>query len=221
MAWVVPGILGAAGLVSQREQGRRQQNAMNDANALNAQGLALTNEVNANKLDSMRRIRALIDGRDYGGETKRSVDRASEVSDFALGKALRRFQADWLRGGGSVGGSTEESVRRQGVTRGVMDPLREFVAQRVAGEHQSKMADEMAYQGIPTGGMADNYFRSAQMSAGNSGAGANYGPSLSMLMRAIQGMMAKPNNRRADQVAGITDLAPDGTTSGYDGWVTV
>jgi len=220
MGWIVPGVLGAAGLLQQREQGRRQQNAMNDANSLNAQGLALTNELNTNKLDSMRRLRQLIDSRDYAGETKRSVDRASEVSNFALGKALRSFQADWLRGGGSIGGSTEESVRRQGVTRGIMDPLREFIAQRVAGEHQAKVGDEMAYQGIPTGGMADNYFRAAQSSAGNARPGANYGPSLSMLIRALQGMGAKPNDRRANQVAGITDLAPDGTTSGYDGWVT-
>lgn len=173
MAWVAPTVLGAAGLY---------QSSRNAASAAKAQreGLNLEKILAEFKQKGMGHLMDLAEHYDPAAETKIAVDRANESAGYSLETALRNLRARDASVGALPGQSSEQGVSMQGVTNRVLDPLRDFVANRASSETERKMnAFRMAMDSAP-GQLGSNYFQLA------SSMPSDMGGSLSMLLQGLR-----------------------------------
>lgn len=192
-AVAIPAVLSGIGILSANEQARKQRNMQEQALQQQQQGLDKANESQKPVTEALYEMLRLARGYDPGRETDIAVQRAADVTEHSLDRALRGLDARYRTGGGTPGLSSEFNVQARGLTDRVTDPLREFVANQRVNEFAKRMAAFQAVNGGNTGNLASNYFQAAQNSANMSQMfQPQYGASLSLLGNALQNLFNKP-----------------------------
>lgn len=187
--------LGALGLLQANEHARKQGNLQNQALAQQQAAINSAEAGNKPVVEALAEMLAMARKYDPGRETQIAVDRASEVTENTLAKALGGLNARYRAAGGVPGLSSEFNVKAQGLTNRVTDPLREFVANQKVNEFAKKLAAFQAVNGGNPGNLAANYFNAAAQNAALSQAYApNYGPGLNLLSNALQQLFNKPGS---------------------------
>lgn len=192
-AVAIPAILGGIGLLSANEQARKQQRLQEQALQQQQQGLSSAEEANRPIKAALDEMLRMAQQYDPGRETDIAVQRAADVTENSLNRALRGLDSTYRSGGGTPGLSSEFNVQSRGLTDRVTDPLREFVANQRVNEFAKKMAAFQAVNGGNAGNLASNYFQAAQNSAGMSQMyQPQYGAGLNLLGNALQNLFNKP-----------------------------
>lgn len=187
----IPGLLGVLGLVQGQDQARRQQNMQNKALSQQEQGLYWQNQFNEAMFPAFQKLIGLAQNYDPEKEAVGTVNRAQGLFEGGLAKALNKYNADYARGGGNPGQSTEETVGRQGAINAASGPFQEFMLNATADPTLKKAQLLQVIQGIPAGSLTRSYFDSASQLAGMSQMyNTNMGGSLNLLSQLFDKMFA-------------------------------
>lgn len=151
---LVPGILGAVGLMQSNKQQKKQTKAITKASDAQA-------ELSAIQKEALDKLRSIAEGYNPGKETDAAVGYASDVAGANLDKALRRLRVGY--GGGNPSGDTNFHISAQRAANDVYDPLKAFAADRKASETARTAALWQTILGVPAGQMADSYWKTAAM----------------------------------------------------------
>lgn len=188
--------LGAAGLLQNHEQGRRQQNAQGDANALGWEGLNWQKDMFRQfKQPGLEALMRLAQNYDPVGESRAATDHASTVAQEAIGRALRGFNVRQAAGGGTPGNSSLEGAQRSATMRPIAQMLAGIVAD-AAGNQTARKAQmwQAALGQAPAGDVAQSYFQMANQLAQSAARmpGGDFGPSSQLLSQALGGFFNRP-----------------------------
>lgn len=168
--------LGAAGLLSQHEQQRRATNQANKANDYNDRAVSLQEDQYYNYLKpTLEKLMSLSNSYDPVAEGAAGVNQAKRTTEETIQNALKGLRADYAKGGGVPGQSTEYGVRAQGMTNRAADPLRAYLAEAMSNPTQKKIQMMMSVLGqAPAGGLTNAYFNAAGNAANMVGPGGDF-----------------------------------------------
>ena len=213
-------VLPALGLLANMDANRRQQNANNRALDAQSRAVALQEQqYNQFTRPSLERLMGLAQAYDPVAESRAGVQAAERSANDSIGRALRQHEVNYRLGGGTPGQTTNYAARQAATVRPIAQRLSDIVADAMSNQTAKKMQMFQAVLGqAPAGALSNAYFQNADMlarMAGNTQGGDFSGVSrmLADVMRPRQGGSGGRGDYR------IQDLAPDGTTSGRDGYV--
>lgn len=168
--------LGAAGLFANRDAQRKQQNAQNKANDYNSRAVALEEDkYNTFSRPALEKMWSLFQNYDPAREGQAGVQQATAQTEETIQNALKGLRADYAKGGGTPGQSSEYGVRAQGMTNRAADPLRAYLAEAAGNPTQKKMQMLMAVLGQASpGNMSSTYFNAAQNASALGGPGGDF-----------------------------------------------
>ena len=201
---IVPGVLGALGLM----QGNQQANAQRRTQE---KGLASAEKNDAAAQEIRDILKGIADKYNPREVTDQSIGHASDVAGATLDKSLRGLTSRY--GGDNPGGDTGFSLSAQRATNDVLDPLKLFAAQERSMEASRKADMYQRVLGVPPSQMSDAYFKSASMMPRTDPTG-----SLAMLSQSIQRMLNPTGGAggRGDYSSPINDYGGKNEEEIYD-----
>ena len=206
---IVPGVLGALGLMQSGRQATDQNRATNRA-------LSTAEGDSARKGEMYDILKKLADEYDPKKQTETSVNYASDVAGQTLEKALRGISTNYS--GANPGGDTAFHISGQRAANDALDPLKAFAANESAMEPMRKAEMYQRATNAPTGNLSDSYFRAASMMPRSNPAG-----SLNLLSQALQGWLSPQGgaggtgDQAGSNASGGTE--PGQVTNNWD-WLT-
>jgi hypothetical protein len=196
--------LGIIGMIQQKQQQDKQ-------NDLIKKGMKMDDAIKGRVNEGLGELQDLARGYDPRAETTAAIADASKVTGDTLERSMRNLVAEYSKGGGIPGLSSEWNVKTQGLTNRVTDPLRRFAAERAAGDTQRKMNAWSQAIGAAPGNFGDSYFKAAQMVNVPNGAG-----SFQALLQGLMSMGKKGSGGSGD-VRGAAGSAIGGIGAGLAG----
>lgn len=192
-SWVVPTVLGIAGLKQSSDQAKAQQKAAKKAGKV-------SDLVGNEQLKALQSLNELAANYDPKAETQAAVDQASKTAAQTLEQAFANLRAKR----GSYTGDTEYAVSAQRGVNDSLDPLKLFAANEAIQEPWRKAQMHQMVLGAPTGQIADNYFKSSAILPKS-----DPSASLSVLAQALTRMLAGNSKAggRGDTYAGGSDAS--------------
>lgn len=184
--------LGAAGLLMNQDQGRRQQNAQNDANALGWEGLNWQKDMFRRFQEpGLQALLGMAQNYDPVAESRAATDYAGQRAGEALDTALRGFRVSQARGGATPGNSSMDAALQARAMQPATTMLAGINAD-AAGNATAKRAAmwQAALGQAPAGNIGQSYFQMANQLANSAQSmpGANYAPSSQLLAQGLQGL---------------------------------
>lgn len=195
---IIPGILGAVGLLQANKQQKAQTNAVKKA------GKA-SERISNMQFDVMEMLKQLSDNYDPAKETADATEFGKKQAGATLERSLAGVRTRY--GGGNPSGDTNFHVSAQNATDSVLGPLAAWSADRKASETARKAGLYQAVLGVPAGQLRDSYFKTAALTPGGNPAG-----SAMMLAQSLQGLFGNqnPQNNSLGAQAGGSDASTGG-----------
>lgn len=181
--------LGAAGLLQNSNAQRKQNQLQNKA-------LSLEEQKAAREQAAFDEAMRLYQNYDPVREAQPLIDNASKQTQATIEKALRKFNTQYLTGGGTPGQTSLFNARAQGITDRAADPLRAYIAEVTANPTMKKVQMLMSALGAaPTGSLSQAYWKAADRAPS-----ADYTPSIQMLAQVLQSLQSRGAGGRGDYV---------------------
>lgn len=204
---LVPGILGAVGLLQANKQQKEQTKAVKKA------GKA-SERISNMQFDVMDLLKQLATDYNPAQETADATEFGKKQAGATLEQALAGVRTRY--GGGNPSGDTNFHIGAQSATDDVLGPLAAWSADRKAGETMRKAGLFQTVLGVPAGQLTDSYFKTAAMTPGG-----NAGPSALMLSQSLQGLFGQnqnPVNNSLGAQSGGSDASTGGSAPAGIDW---
>lgn len=207
--------LGAAGLFANQDASRRANNAQKRAGDYNERAVQMEEDRYFNySKPTMDRLMSLVSNYDPVAEGRSGVEHAKATTEETIQNALKGLRADYAKGGGTPGQSSEYGVRATGMTNRAADPLRSYMAEAMGNPTAKKVQMLMTIMGQASpGNLSSTYFNAANNAAALGGPGGDFSNVARLIADALKRKPGQAGGGGSGDYRGASSMMLDG--NGY------